>query len=90
MLVKWLRNRKANKVAEAMERDRQTRQILLDSLRKSVDEKTLHTELVQRPGVRRRAARPTTISPEHFELMERLGASTEYLKRLRPIVRDDS
>lgn len=88
MLFNWYRKRKDNKLAAQLEEDRQMRQILLNSIRKSVDEKMLHAELVDRPGVRRRPARPTTVSVEHFELLERLGASTEYLKRLRPIVRD--
>lgn len=88
MLIKWLRNRRDNKIAEQMERERITRQNLLDSLRKSVDEKTLHRDWTPiKPG-RNAPVRPTTISREHFELLECLGASTEYLKKLRPIVRD--
>jgi hypothetical protein len=86
MVIKWLRKRKANKVAEELQQAIATRQVLLDGLRKSVDTHTLHTEL--QPGIRRRAARPTTISYDHYQTMKRLGASEGYLERLKPVVRD--
>jgi len=86
MLVKWLRKRKANKVAEQLQADIATRQVLLDGLSKSVDIHTLHTEL--KPGIRQRPARPTTISYDHYQTLERLGASEDFLAKLKPIVRD--
>jgi hypothetical protein len=87
MLIKWLRNRRDERIADRMEDDRKTRQNLLDSLRKSVDTNSIQPTLTSTPGTQR-VVRPMTISREHFETMERLGASTNLLKKLRPLVRE--
>ena len=88
MFGKWIRKRKENKVAEQLRQEAETRAVLLDGLRKSVDTKVFHTELNSKPGIRRRPAVPTTISYEHYKTLERLGASEGYLVRLKPVVRD--
>lgn len=41
------------------------------------------------PGIRRPPAQAGTITREHYESLERLGASPDFLAKLRPIVRDD-
>lgn len=88
MLLKLLRKRKENKLAEQLRREAETRSVLLDGLRKSVDTKVFHTTLVQKPGIRKRPAVPTTISYDHYKTLERLGATESYLNKLKPIVRD--
>lgn len=88
MLGKWIRKRKENKVAEQLRQEAETRAVLLDGLRKSVDTKVFHTELNSVPGIRRRPAVPTTISYDHYKTIERLGGSEDYLAKLKPIVRD--
>lgn len=67
--------------------DAYTRQQLLTMLSNSVNASVFHAELCTRPGTRTRPVRNTTISREYYEILERLGASPQFLAKLHPIVR---
>jgi hypothetical protein len=87
MLIKFLRKRKENKVAAQLEAERQTRQVLLNSLTKSVDRKVFHRSLDATPGHRNPVV-PTTVSRDFAETLLRLGADEKTMDDFLPIVRD--
>jgi hypothetical protein len=88
MLSKWFKKRQANKAAEELRARLEVQQVLLDSMRKSVDTKVFHKELVQKPGVRNSPVVPSTVSYDYYQTMKRMGASQKLLDSLKPIVKD--
>jgi septal ring factor EnvC (AmiA/AmiB activator) len=89
MLGKWLRNRKQKKIDAQIQQEAATRAVLSDSLRKSMNSDQMHKLLVDPPNkVTRTKVVKTTVSPEYRDLIARLGATTEELKRINSIVRD--
>lgn len=88
MLIKLLKKRKANKVAEQLRQDAETRQIMLDNLHKSVNRNMLHAD-ISTEGIRvRKKVVPGTVSYAYYQTVERLGASEDFLAKLKPDVRD--
>lgn len=88
MLTKWFRNRKQNKVAEALRQAAYERAQLLDVMRKSVDRTVFHKNLVNKEDIRNRPVVPTSVSYDYYQTLERLGASPKLLRNVKPIVKD--
>jgi hypothetical protein len=89
MLGKWLRNRKQKKIDAQLKQEADTRAVLSDSLRKTVESDQMHRLLFDPPNkITRVRLVKTTVSPEYRDLIQRLDQSTERLKRINSIVRD--
>lgn len=88
MALKWLRKRQENRVAEALRQAAYERQQLLDVMSRAVNTTVFHTDLVNKPGVRNRRAVPTTVSYDHYMSLKRMGATEDFLAKMRPIVKD--